>query len=106
VPCFFQYVHNRVKVFWLDPFVPEVAFSLLPLLEEIEISAPPISRSTKSPEEEYQHSAAAATGLAGFGPFIYECERTNRPVNGSHSILKWQDLIEEKCECVSKAMVH
>jgi len=81
---------RSVKVLRLDPFVPEVALSLqqddgevlLPLLEEIELSARPISRSTKGPDEEYQHRAA--TELAAFEPFVSTREQTGRPVNVFH----------------------
>jgi len=81
---------RSVKVLRLDPFVPEVALSLqqdngesfLPLLEEIELSAPPISRSTNSPDEEYQRCAAAE--LAAFDPFISAREQMGRPVNVFH----------------------
>jgi hypothetical protein len=83
-----QYVRG-VKVLRLDPFVPEVALSLQqddealsPLLLEIEISAPPISRSTKGPDEECQHRAAAE--LAAFEPFVCAREQTGRPVNVFH----------------------
>jgi hypothetical protein len=99
-----QYVRS-VKVLRLDPFVPEVALSLQqdneealsPLLEEIEISAPPISWSTNRPEEEYQHRAAAE--LAAFEPFVCAREQTGRPIAKCH------DPIEENCECVSESMV-
>jgi hypothetical protein len=73
---------RSVKVLRLDrPFVPEIALSLqqddgdtlLPLLEEIELSVP---RSTKGIDEEYQ--------LAAFEPFVSAREHTGRPVNVFH----------------------
>jgi hypothetical protein len=81
---------RSVKVLQLNPFIPEVALSLqqddaealLPLLEEIELSAPSISRSTKGPDEEYQHRVAAQ--LAAFEPFVSAREQTGRPVNVFH----------------------
>lgn len=84
-------------------------FPLTPSRRNRDICTPnlAVDKSHKSAlaEEEYQHSATAATELAVFGPLIYECEQANRTVNGSHSIVKWQDLIKEKSECISKAMV-
>jgi len=81
---------RSVKVLRLDPFVPEVALSLrqddgeafLPFLEEIELSARPISRSAKGPDEEYQHCAAAE--LVAFEPFVSTREQTGRPVKVFH----------------------
>jgi hypothetical protein len=81
---------RNVKVLRLDPFFSEVAFSLqqddgealLPFLEEIELSAPPISRSTEGPDEEYQRRAAAE--LAAFEPFVSARERMDCPVNVFH----------------------
>ena len=86
---FLRQFHN-VRVLRVDPFIREVALSLqqddgedlLSLLEEIELSALPISRSTKGPDEEYQHRAAAE--LAAFEPFISAREQTGRPVNVFH----------------------
>ena len=88
---------RSVKVLRLDPFVPEVALSLqqddgealLPLLEEIELSARPISRSTNGPDEEYQHRAAAE--LAAFEPFVSTREQTGRPVNVFHREMAQSD---------------
>ena len=81
---------RNVKVVRLDPFVPEVASSLqqddgealLPFLEEIELSTPPISRSTEGPDEEYQRRAAAE--LAAFEPFVSAREQMGCPVNVFH----------------------
>jgi hypothetical protein len=88
--CEFLRQFRSVKVLRLDPFVPEVALSLqqddgealLPLLEDIELSAPPISRSTKDPDDEYQHRAAAE--LAAFEPFVSARERAGRVVKVCH----------------------
>jgi hypothetical protein len=96
---------RSVKMLRLDPFVPEVALSLqqddgaafLPLLEEIELSVPSISRSAEGPDEEYQHRAAAE--LAAFEPFVSAREKTGRPVNVFHG--EMLRPIEEKCECAS-----
>ncbi|KAI0269723.1 hypothetical protein BGY98DRAFT_280098 [Russula aff. rugulosa BPL654] len=98
--CKFLRQFRSVKVLRLDPFVPEVALSLqqddgeglLPLLEEIELSAPPISRSTKGPDEEYQHRAAAE--LAAFDPFVSARKQIGRPVNVSHREMPQFDLRE------------
>jgi hypothetical protein len=79
-----------VRVLRVNPFMREVALSLqqddgevlLPLLEEIELSAPPISRSTKGADEEYQHCRAAE--LAAFEPFVSAREQTGRHLNVFH----------------------
>ena len=81
---------RSVRMLRVDPFIREVALSLqqddgedlLPLLEEIELSALPISQSTNGPDEEYQHRAAAE--LAAFEPFVSAREQTGRPVNVFH----------------------
>jgi hypothetical protein len=98
---------RSVKVLRVDPLVPEVALALqqdngesfLPLLEEIVLSAPPISRSTIGPDEEYQHRAAAE--LAAFKPFVSARERAGRPVYVFHREMP----IKENFKCVSEAMV-
>jgi hypothetical protein len=88
---------RSVKVLRLNPFVPEVALSLrqddgealLPLLEEIVLSAPPISRSTKGPDEEYQDRSAAE--LAAFEPFVSAREQMGRHVKISHREMPLSD---------------
>ncbi|KAF8504881.1 hypothetical protein F5888DRAFT_800475 [Russula emetica] len=101
---------RSVRVLRVNPFIWEVALSLqkddgetlLPLLEEIELSTPPISRSTKGPDEEYERCAAAE--LAAFEPFVSAREQTGCLVNVVHR--EMHDPIEESFECVLEAMVH
>ena len=94
---------RSVKMLYLYPFVPEVALSfhqddreaLLPLLEEIVLSAPPLSQMTKGLDGEYQHRVAAE--LAAFEPLISAREQTGRPVNIFHR--EMPHPIEENCDC-------
>jgi len=93
---FFRQFHS-IKMLRVDPFVPEVALYLqqgdgeafLPLLEEIELSARPISRPTEGPDEEYQRRAAAE--LSAFEPFVSAREQAGRPVKVSHRELPRSD---------------
>jgi hypothetical protein len=86
----FLRLFRSVKVLRLDPFVPEVALSfqqddgeaLLPILEQIELSVPPISQSTEGPDEEYHRRTAAE--LAAFEPFVSAREQTGCPVKIFH----------------------
>jgi hypothetical protein len=86
----FLRLFRSVKVLRLDPFVPEVALSLqqddgealLPILEQIELSVPQISRSIEGPNEEYQRRTAAE--LAAFEPFVSAREQTGCPVKIFH----------------------
>ncbi|KAF8497843.1 hypothetical protein F5888DRAFT_259484 [Russula emetica] len=73
-----------VRVLRVNPFVPEVGLyfkeddgeAILPVLEQVELSIPRLTR--YSYEEYYQHRAAEA--LAAFEP----CERAGRLVKASH----------------------
>ena len=86
----FLRLFRSVKVLRLEPFVPEVALSLqqddgealLPILEQIELSVPPILPSTEGPDEEYQRRTAAE--LAAFEPFVSAREQTGYPVKIFH----------------------
>jgi hypothetical protein len=78
---------RSVKVLRVDPFIREVALYLqqddeegiLPVLEEIELSIP---RLTRYSDEEYQRRAAEA--LATFEPFVSARERAGRLVKVYH----------------------
>ena len=79
---------RSIKVLRVDPFIREVALYLqqddeegiLPLLEEIELSIP---RLTRDSDEEYQRRADEA--LATFEPFVSARERAGSLVKVYHS---------------------